>query len=90
MSKVLFRFLMVLLFTSLACTVPFLGVDINEWFVAPTGRDTNTCTSAGQPCRTIQGALTKAKQIVDWDQLVKDLNLAPAWMHPIFRELARG
>jgi len=24
------------------------------------------------------------------DQLVKDLNLAPAWMHPIFRELARG
>lgn len=60
MSKVLFRFLMVLLFTSLACTVPFLGVDINEWFVAPTGRDTNTCTSADQPCRTIQGALTKA------------------------------
>lgn len=40
------------------------SVASNTYFVAPTappGNDTNTCTSTNDPCATIQGALTKAR-----------------------------
>jgi len=30
------------------------------WYVAPVGSDSNSCTSAGEPCLTINGAIAKA------------------------------
>ncbi|MBI3151029.1 MAG: hypothetical protein HYZ21_02760 [Chloroflexi bacterium] len=30
------------------------------WYVATTGNDSNSCTAAGSPCRTINGAIEKA------------------------------
>ena len=31
-----------------------------SWYVATTGNDTNSCSSAGSPCATINGAIGKA------------------------------
>ena len=35
-------------------------VDVGTWYVATTGNDLNTCTSANAPCLTINGAIAKA------------------------------
>ena len=37
------------------------------YYVSLSGIDSNSCTSAGQSCRTIKSALTKAKNIVATD-----------------------
>ena len=37
-----------------------------NYYVATTGADTNTCTSVGQECLTIQGALDKIPKAVNY------------------------
>ncbi len=31
-----------------------------DWYASPSGNDTNACDSAGEPCKTIQAAISKA------------------------------
>lgn len=40
-----------------ACGLP--GLDVSDWYVDTSGDDSNSCTSASDPCRTIEGALDK-------------------------------
>ena len=41
------------------------------YYVSLTGKDSNSCTMAGQSCRTIKSALTKAKNIQATDITIK-------------------
>src|SRR5690606_10572487 len=41
----------------LALAGPVMAAD---WYVSPSGLDTNACTSTAAPCKTIQAAIDKA------------------------------
>ena len=66
-TKTLVFFVFMAAFCAVALFVLSLGGPValaapaaTHWYVATTGLDTNTCTSAGFPCQTIVGAYNKA------------------------------
>ena len=60
MKKLLFAVTGILIPVLLALIIVTIAEAATIWYVAPGGNDDNSCTSAGAPCASLNGALAKA------------------------------